>query len=266
MVVESLAVYPIKSCRGVAVDEAVVTRRGLAFDRMWMVVDERGRFLTQRDEPGLVKVGTRFDGDVIVVSAAGAVDLVIPLRAEGARIEVEVWKHRGPAVHHEPGSAWFSEVLGRAASLVHMPHDVERTASPAYGRPGDLVSFADDYPVLLTTAESLADVSARVGQPLAMTRFRPNVVVRGAARPYDEDTWRRVTLGAAPLCVAQRCSRCVMTTIDPASGARGPEPMRALAAYRTEGHSVYFGVYLVPDAPGAIVRTGDPVEVTERAA
>jgi uncharacterized protein YcbX len=264
--IASLAVYPIKSCRGVALDEAEITRRGLAFDRLWMVVDERGRFLSQRDERGLVSVATRFDGDAIVASAPGAADLGIPRRADGARMDVEVWGYRVPAVRHEAGSAWFSAVLGRRVLLVHMPDDVERRVSEKYGRPDDVVSFADGYPIHLTTEESLADVAARVGGPLGMDRFRPNVVVRSAARPYDEDAWRRVAMGGAAARVLKRCGRCVMTTLDPATGASGPEPLRTLAGYRTDAGSVYFGVYLAPDDPGAVVRVGDRLEVLERAA
>ena len=117
----------------------------------------------------------------------------------------------------------------------------------------------------LRTEESLADASLQSSQALEMTRFRPNVVVRGAPRAYDEDDWREITLGATPLRLAKRCERCVMTTIDPATGERGPEPLRAFARYREDGVLVYFGVYLVPDARGRTVRLGDPVSVLERA-
>jgi hypothetical protein len=175
-----------------------------------------------------------------------------------------VWRHRGDAAPHAAGSAWFSEVLGRRTSLVRMPDDVDRGVNPAFGRPGDIVSFADGYPILLTTEESLAGLQDRVAEPLSMRRFRPNVVVRGAATAHDEDAWRRVTLGGVALRVAKRCDRCVMTTIDPDSGARGSEPLRTLAWYRSDGGSVYFGVYLVPDEEGAVLRVGDAVEVIER--
>jgi len=262
--ITSLTVYPIKSCRGIALGEAVVTRRGLASDRLWMVVDEDGKFLTQRDTPGLTHVATRFDGDAVVVSAPGTAELRLPLRFDGPRIAVEVWRHRGDGARHEAGSAWFSAVLGRPASLVRMPDDVDRAVNPAFGRPGDVVSFADGYPILLITEESLAGLQARVAEPLSMRRFRPNVVVRGAPSAHDEDAWRRITLGAAALRVAKRCDRCVMTTIDPETGARGKEPLRTLAWYRTERGAVYFGVYLMPDGDGAVVRAGDEVQVVER--
>lgn len=278
MIVTALSVYPIKSCRGIALQEAVVTRRGLAGDRLWMVADAGKpvtmggdpptaplRLLSQRNEPGLTRVAARFEGDHIVVSAPGAADLSVPRTVVGPRMEVEVWKYRGPAVVHEAGSAWFSAVLGRRATLLHMPDDVERGLDPRYGRPGDAVGFADGYPVHLTTEESLADVSARVGEPLSAVRFRPNVVVRGAPRPYDEDGWRRITVGASPLRFAKRCTRCVMTTIDPATGERGPEPLRTFATYREDDDGkVCFGVYLVPEAPGSIVRVGDAVDVVDR--
>jgi hypothetical protein len=264
VIITSLAVYPIKSCQGIAVDAAVVTRRGLAFDRLWMVVDERGSLLSQRNEPKLTQITTRFEGGNIVVSTAGGAELSVAQRCDGPRTGVELWRYRGEAVLHEAGSAWFSAVLGRQASLVHMPEDTQRSLDPAYGQPGDAVGFADGYPIHLTTEESLADVVARVHEPLAMGRFRPNVVVQGAESPYEEDAWHRVALGAATLRVVKRCGRCVVTTIDPGSGARGNEPLRTLAGYRSDRGSVYFGVYLAPDDVGAIVRVGDPVKVLAR--
>jgi uncharacterized protein len=265
VIVTQIVVYPIKSCRGLALDQAVVTRRGLAGDRLWMVADDGGRLLSQRNEPGLGRIAARFDRDRLVVSAPGAADLDLPLTVTGPRIPIEVWKYRGPAEVHEEGSAWFSSVLGRRATLVHMPDDVERPLDPRYGRPGDAVSFADAYPVHLITEESVADAASRAGQPLEVPRFRPNVVVRGAPAPFDEDDWRRVHVGASPLRYAKRCERCVMTTIDPVSGERGPEPLRSFARYREQNGAVVFGVYLVPEEIGGVVRVGDPVTVVSRA-
>ena len=194
-----------------------------------------------------------------------ATDLHLPLTVTGPRVSIEVWKYRGPAEVHEEGSAWFSAVLGRRATLVHMPDDVERPLDPRYGRPGDAVSFADAYPLHLVTEESVADAAIRAGQPLEVPRFRPNVVVRGAALPFDEDDWRTVLLGASSLRYAKRCERCVMTTIDPVSLARGPEPLRSFARYREEDGKVLFGVYLVPEEIGGVLRVGDPVTVLSRA-
>jgi hypothetical protein len=265
VIVTQIIVYPIKSCRGLALDQAVLTRRGLAGDRLWMVADDGGRLLSQRNEPGLGRIAARFDGDGLVVSAPGAADLHLARTVSGPRISIEVWKYRGPAEVHEEGSAWFSKILGRRATLVHMPDDVERPLDPRYGRPGDAVSFADAYPLHLISEESAADAAIRAGQPLEVPRFRPNVVVRGAPAPFDEDDWRRVHLGASPLRYAKRCERCVMTTIDPVSLARGPEPLRSFAQYREQEGKVFFGVYLVPEDIGHVIRVGDPVTVGARA-
>jgi uncharacterized protein YcbX len=265
VIITALAIYPIKSCQGVALQEAVVTRRGLLGDRLWMVVDEHGKLISQRTQPRLTHVAARFEGDAIIVSAKGAPDLGVPRTTEGPRMEAEVWKYRGPAVVHEPGSAWFSRVLDQRALLLHMPADVTRGLDARWGLPGEVVGFADEGPVHLITEESLADASERVGWSLPVARFRPNVVVRGAARPYEEDRWRSLRLSGAALRLVKRCGRCVMTTIDPVSGERGPEPLRTLTTYRAEGGNVYFGVYLAPEAEGAVIRVGDPVEVVDAA-
>jgi uncharacterized protein YcbX len=264
MLIASLIVYPIKSCGGVSVDEAVITRRGLASDRLWMVVDEQGKFLSQRNEPRLMFVRTRFEGDAILVTMPGSAELRIPRHITGPQMEVQLWRHPRPAVRHDVGSTWFSAVLGRPVSLVHIPDGFAPGVEPAQGSPGDIASFADAYPVHLTTEESLSDLVARLGHPVAMGCFRPNVVVRGAAFAYDEDSWLRVALDRTALRVAARCGRCVVTTIDPVSGVRGKEPLRTLATYRTDDGSVYFGVYLVPEGPGGVLRVGDPVAVLER--
>jgi uncharacterized protein len=254
-----LNLFPIKSCRGIAVSQAEVTRRGLARDRRWMIVDESGAFMTQRDFPEMTHVRTGLDGETLVLSHRERGELRLPVSLDaGARREVQVWSSRVPAVAHDEGSAWVSGVLGRRCQLVYMPDDVERAVNPLRGRPGDVVSFADGYPFLLIGQGSLDDLNRRMAAPLPMIRFRPNLVIEGAAA-FAEDGWPRVRIGDISFRNAKPCERCVITTVDPETGIKGSEPLRTLASYRAWDGAVLFGVNLIAENTGTL-RLGDPVQ------
>lgn len=262
MRVTGLFVHPIKSCRGIAVTEARVTRRGLANDRRYMVTDDTGRFVSQREEPSMATIVTTLEPGALVVEARGHAPLRLPLGLDaGERRDVSVWRHQGPAIVHDAGSAWFSKVLGRALWLAYQPDDAIRAVNPERGQPGDQVSFADGYPLLLASEASLADLSARVGAPVSMRRFRPNVVIDGDA-PFVEDRMARFSLGAIRFRNLKPCDRCSIPALDPDTGERGVEPTRSLAKYRTHDGAVWFAVNLVPDDEG-VLRVGDPVTVHE---
>jgi uncharacterized protein len=174
------------------------------------------------------------------------------------RRDVQVWSSRVAALVHDAGSAWLSDALGRRCQLVYMPDDVERAVNPLRGRPGDVVSFADGYPFLLIGQGSLDDLNGRMSAPLPMIRFRPNLVVEGAAA-FAEDGWPRVRIGAVTFRNVKPCDRCVMTTVDPETGNKGAEPLRTLATYRAWGGAVWFGVNLIAENTGTL-RVGDAVE------
>jgi len=255
--VESVHIYPVKSCRGIAVPRAHVERRGLRGDRRWMIVRDDGTFVTQRDQSRLCLVGTELSPHGIALRYEQQ-QLEIPLALDaGPRIAVTVWRSVVDAIEYVPARPLISEAVGEAARLVYMPDDAERAVSETYAQPGDIVSFADGFPVLLASTSSLGDVERRSGTALAMTRFRPNIVVSGAA-PFAEDDWNRLTIGDISMRVAKPCERCVVTTIDPQTGDRGKEPLRTLATFRKRGDAVHFAVNLVPESLGPLA-VGDAV-------
>lgn len=259
MIVSELYVYPIKACRGVAVDQAELTRRGLAQDRRYMLVDGSGRFISQRERARLALFHTAFASDQIVVNHSSAPQLLLPLTLQdGPRRRVTVWRDEVSAIVHERGSAWFSERLGEPVQLVFMPDEVERQVNPERGLPGDIVSFADAYPLLLIGQSSLDALNSRLQQPLVMRRFRPNVVVSGAA-PHAEDEWRTLRIGDVPFRAPKLCDRCVVTTIDPETGHKGTEPLATLARYRKWDGKVWFGTNIIPDVARGVLRVGDAV-------
>lgn len=259
--VASLWLYPIKACGGIPVDGARVTRRGLANDRRYMLVDEAGRFISQREESRLCRVRLAEDGPRGFRAEADGLreGLRLPRVVDGgARATVSVWRSQARDVWvHPEGSEWFSRLLGRPTRLVFMGQ-AERPVSERYGRPGDRVSFADGFPLLLTNRASLDDLNRRVDRPIEMTRFRPNVVIEGAPA-YAEDAWTSLRAGELSFRGPKLCGRCVVTTIDPASGRPGKEPLRTLARYRRRDGEVFFGLNLIPDGEGTL-RRGESIQ------
>ena len=271
-IVSALWVYPVKSCKGIAVDRCAVDLRGLRSDRRWMIIDDQGVFVTQRTAPRLALVRVVLDADTLEMRApeGGALRVPTALPPSSPRRRVRIWRDEVDAVDCGPDAArWISHWVGQPASLVFMPDDVRRQVKPAYALPDDIVGFADSFPLLIASTSSLGDLNARIsaGSPngapaLPMDRFRPNVVVSDCA-PWEEDTWKRISLGGLTVRVAKPCERCVITTTDQETAARGVEPLRTLAKFRRRDNDVLFAQNAVPDAPGSIA-VGDAVTVLER--
>jgi uncharacterized protein YcbX len=256
-----LFIYPIKSCAGIALEQAEVVERGLAFDRRYMLVDPSGAFLTQREVPQLCRVATALEHEQLMVAAPGMPRLALPLRpAEDVSFErrpYRVWDSAGSALAHPDGSRWFSELLKDDVTLLYMPDSERRAVNPSRARRGEIVSFADAYPLLLMSEASLHDLNQRLSKPVDMRRFRPNLVISGG-EPYGEDGFATMRIGALSFRGVKRCERCVVTTVDPDTGERGDEPLRTLARYRLEDSNVWLGMNLIPDDYGAL-RVGDAV-------
>ena len=262
--------FPVKSCRGEALDEAVVEPWGLAGDRRWMVVDDEGTVITAREVNRLVLVDPEITATGLRLTAPDLAPLEVSTPDPTSQVPVGIWSSRLDAVPAgAEADAWFGKALGRPARLVYLDDPRKRPTSPDFSEPGDRVSFADGYPLLLATEESLGalnDVvlaSAATGRdPLPMTRFRPNVVVSGV-EPWAEDDWRRIRIGDAVFRAVKGCARCVLTTIDPDTADREKEPIASLAKVRRWDGATWFGINLVPDTHGVTIRVGDEFEVLE---
>ncbi|MEU7000457.1 MOSC N-terminal beta barrel domain-containing protein [Nonomuraea sp. NPDC046570] len=268
MRVASVHIYPVKSTMGHDVEAADVEPWGLAGDRRYLVIDGKGEMLTARQHPWLLSCRAEVDADGLTLTGPHAAPLrVTPTprtyTIKVRRTEVELTDCGDDA------AAWLSTLAGEPVRLAWLDDPTRRPVNPEYGRPSDRVSLADGYPLLLTSTSSLArlndwiaETAAERGEevpvPLAMRRFRPSVVVSGAGEPFEEDGWTRVRVGEVDFRVAKLCDRCVMTTIDPGTLAKGKEPLRTLARHRRWDGKVWFGVNLIPDAPGR-VSVDDPV-------
>lgn len=254
--------YPIKSCRGIALQRAQLTRFGLERDRHWMIVDAEGRFLSQRELPSLALIEPEIIADRLRLRASGMPDLLIPDRGSKT-IEVDVWGDRVLADDTgREAATWMSDFLGVACRLVALGPAFERTVDPAFDRFGSRVAFSDGYPLLLLSEASLADLNTRMADPLPMNRFRPNLVVTGCA-PYAEDDWRELEIGDVRLHVVKPCARCAITTVDQDQGQfAGKEPLRTLARYRRgEKGKVLFGQNVIHESKTGVLNVGDAVKV-----
>lgn len=285
MHISEINVYPIKALKAIPVERAVVETRGLRGDRRMVLTDSEGNFLTQRKYPQLAAISVAPNGSGITVSAEGAAPLSIEPLTSGERCRVTVWASESEALAYGNDiNNWFSGLLGFEARLFYMPDDAGRPVNERFNKGGDLVSFADGYPLLLTGEASLADVNKKLVEKagnstaaIPMNRFRPSIVVAGA-EAFGEDRWLRLRVGNTVFRAGKPAGRCVVTTIDQQSGiSTGKEPLKTLASYRLAKNimpgrfeslglrpeSVVFGLNLIPEAYGAVIRIGDEVEILE---
>ncbi|MEU9339744.1 MOSC N-terminal beta barrel domain-containing protein [Streptomyces sp. NPDC048278] len=266
---QSIHVHPVKALRGFSPREAVVEPWGLAGDRRWVLIDDGGKVVTQRVQPRLALAAAELlPGGGLRLSAPGRTPLTVPVPEPGVTVPVDIFGTKVEAVlAADAAHAWCGAYLEADVRLAHMDDPASRRPiDPDHALPGETVSFADGYPLLVTTQASLDALNSLIARgehadegPLPMDRFRPNVVVRGTGA-WAEDDWRRIAIGEVEFRVAKMCGRCVVTTTDQRTAERGREPLRTLARHRRFGNQLVFGQNLVPRSPGTI-RVGDPVRV-----
>lgn len=230
----SLHTYPVKSCRGIAHSIVRLTEAGLEHDREWMFVGPGGRFVTQREIPGLARVDVELDAGTLRLSASGAGGVAVSLEFQGARTEVNVWGDVvGAFDQGDQVAAWASALFGRELRLVRFDREARRLSSRDFTGAIEAPNrFSDGYPLLVVSRASLDDLNSRLPVPLPMDRFRPNLVLEGLP-PYGEDSLRDLVADGVRLRIVKPCTRCVITTTDQQTGAVvGDEPVRTLRAYR----------------------------------
>jgi len=269
LTVSALWRYPMKSARGQRLAAATIERLGIAGDRRWMVVDETGRCVTAREVPRLLLIEPSLEDDGIRLAAAGHGEIRVPDPTARAEVQVHSSVRLDAGAAGAAANAWLRQVLGVEVRLVHADAATRRPLNPAFTRPEDSTAFADAFPALMITEASLERVNDWIAEgplaaegPLDMRRFRPNIVVAGGDA-FDEDRWRRLRIGAVTFRSPKGSDRCVITTTDPDTAARGKEPIASLARHRRWDGATWFGMNLVPDAVGAEIRVGDEVEILE---
>jgi uncharacterized protein YcbX len=271
--IDQLFIYPVKGCRGIAVEHATLTATGLELDgigdREWVVVDEHGEFLSQRELPKMTLIETRLSSTTLRLKAPGMLQLEVPFASEGDVLDVKVWNDTVAAVTQgEVADAWFSRYLGQPCRLMRFDPESRRLSNVRYtGATPAPYKFADAFALLIASTASLADLNARLGKrgiaPVGIERFRPNLVLAGI-EAFEEDYLERITIGTTELRVVKPCVRCSVPNVDPATGATSTEPGDTLALYRDNARAggVTFGVNAIVIRGGAELRRGDAFEVT----
>lgn len=265
MILSEIWIYPVKSLSGIRLTEAQVEEKGLQYDRRWMITDQNGRFLTQREHSimAMLKVAVFENGLSISSRLEEEKSILVPFEPVTKNpVSVVIWDDEVEAVTmSDEADQWLSEQLNLQVKLVMMPESTQRKADPRYAKNEENVSFADGFPYLLISQASLDHLNERLEEPIVMQRFRPNFVVTGTS-PHAEDDWKSIQIGTLFFDLVKPCARCVLTTIDPETAEKGKEPLKTLATYRRVGNKILFGQNVVTKQNG-LVKQGDKILVIE---
>jgi uncharacterized protein len=250
LLVTQINIYPIKSFDGYSVQSAIVEKRGLQYDRRWMLVNADGIFLTQRTHPQMALFRAIIQDNQLIINDKANHQTLITLglnETTGETMMVEIWEDRcKAALVSKKADQILSSALGLDCKLVKMPNETMRQVEADFNTGEDIVSFADAYPILIVGEASLDDLKSRYDNEnkakMTMRRFRPNITFSGG-QPHEEDNWAHFRIGDIHFQGIKPCSRCVLTTIDPDTGipASDKEPLVTLSTYRKRNRKIYFG-------------------------
>ncbi len=260
--VTGLMIYPVKSLAGIELQKSEVDNMGLKYDRRWMLVSPKGKFLSQRTMAQMALIKTEIDNGRLTLSMTGKGSHIVAETNNNSEImDVLIWndKLRVQMVGNE-SDEWLSDCLGVDCHLVYIADDVERQCDLEYAEEGQYTGFADGFPMLFISEESLDDLNQRLDQEVDMRRFRPNVVIAGCD-PYAEDELKEFSIAGVAMNGVKPCSRCPMPMVDPDLGKRvGQEPIATLSKYRKWDNKVFFGMNVIQQQQGTI-RVGDLLEL-----
>lgn len=262
MIIKELYNYPVKSLAGNQLESIFVEKRGFANDRRFMFIDENNRFVTARSHHHLSQIKVHFkDSELTFKDLANQKQLKQPIQFLPEKINVTIWDSESTChlIENNIIDEWISEFCGKSIRLVYMADDDIREVDSKYGETGDIVSFADGYPILITNDKSLKDLNHRLAKPINMNRFRPNLVVNGNL-PWEEDLWKKIKIGKTKLRIVKPCARCVVITINPDTGEMSNEPLNTLSKFRKQNNKVLFGMNTIVEQEG-FINIGDQIEL-----
>lgn len=263
-IIKHIFVYPVKSLGGLELGEAELCDTGLRYDRQYMIVDDDGKFLTQREhrELALLKCSLQQGGIVVRSNDPNGTDSLVLKNDEEVDIDVPVsiWGDNCHAAGcSAEADAFFSDYLKRRCRLVRLTDRTQRKVDSKYDRFGNITSFVDGYPLLLTGTASLHDLNSKLSdkgeKTIGWDRFRPSIVV-STEQPFEEDGWKNFMIGEFQFSGVKLCARCVVTTINQSDGTMTKEPLRTLASYRTIDNKVYFGQNVISHQNHGVIRIG----------
>ena len=259
--ISELYIHPLKSAAAQRVEEARVDQFGLLNDRRWMLIDEKGEFLSQRLLPEMCLIKAMVENNVLMVSLPAQPNIEVVASKEHV-VSAKVWG--------DVCKAWdcgdeiakiLSLFLKTNCRMVYFPEDEVRQVDKEYAKEGDKTGFSDGFPLLLISQASLDDLNRRLDEKVTMTRFRPNIVVSGT-EAFAEDEWKEIRVGGIHMRVVKPCSRCSIPSVNPVNAKRSAEPVTTLRQYRMRDNKVYFGQNVIADSTG-LLEAGMKVEIVK---
>jgi hypothetical protein len=262
-IISEINIYPVKSLRGISVSSAKVTDRGFEYDRRWMLIDQHGNFMTQREYPQMAFINVEIEESGLRVfhriKKLGKHFISFNI-VKSEVIAVPIWDDTCSALLvGKDSDKWFSEALEVECKLVYQPSETRRIVDQKYAKSNELVSFADGYPFLVIGQASLDDLNSRLEIKLPMNRFRPNLVFTGGDA-YQEDKMKKFNIGNITFFGVKPCERCAITTTNQDTSERLHEPLKTLATYRRFENKVLFGMNLIHEGIGE-VKVNDMIEI-----
>jgi len=263
--ISHLLIYPIKSTIGIELEKCLVERLGFKFDRNFAIINKDNQVITARENPKLLNISTKIDDSKLLLSAFDkeGIELSLKEKYDSDNSTVGLFKDdvNAKIIHHKIND-WISEAIEEEAKLIIIDNNKLIKVKPKYnGEDNDYIAFNDAAPLHLISEESVNDLNTQLEKPVTINRFRPNILIKGC-KAYEEETWKRIKIGACIFDVAVRTERCSLLTINPKTLERDTkqEPLRTLAKVRKDQNKVNFGLYLIPRKLGVIKRF-DELEV-----
>lgn len=268
MTVTGLFIYPIKSLGAISLDTAIATVKGFRLDRRWMILDDKGKFLTQRTLPQMTQIIPEIVEDEIVLrSKINGKSASFPIKDKyGDSYTSKVWSD-AIEVQNVPGAVndFLSEQLGKTCQLVFFPEKNPRLRTKSGVTEVRISNLSDKSPILLANEASLTDLNEKLESPVEMERFRANIIYRGK-EAWEEDNFSTVKVGSLQLEKVEVCGRCPLINVQQDSGATSKEPLQTLRTYRTDANDkqvkfgVRYNVLLSKEAQGE-VKVGDKIRL-----
>lgn len=254
-------IYPIKSLGGIRLAKTEIGVKGLEGDREFMLVDESGNFISQRNHPKLNQLTVSIEKDVFVVTDKRNGNQLSILKnwTDKYTRTAQIWNDLVEVIKGDPTiDVWFSDFLTIPCTLVYLPKNASRQVDLDYAPIGTETTLTDGFPFLIIGQEALNNLNNKLAKPVEMTRFRPNLVFTGG-HAHDEDNWDQFQIGKATFKRVKPCARCLVTTLDLETSQPGKEPLKTLATYRRQNNKIYFGQNLISQNLGTL-KVGDPIQ------
>ncbi len=264
--VSQLYIYPVKSLGGIALPAVNIARHGFEHDRRWMITDEHGHFLSQREIPAMamLHLSAAENGWKLQHVHDSNKNFFIPLAPPPQQpVTVQIWGSKTAALPAgEAADEWFTQQLGMQCKLVYMPEQEGVLVDEQYNINHGVTAFSDGFPILMTSEASLELFNSRSTEIIPMNRFRPNMVISGTAA-HEEDSMKEFSINGIHFFGVKPSARCVVTTINQTTAAKGKEPLKTLSIYRSQNNKTYFGENVMAAGTGTI-STGNIVTILSK--